>query len=397
MARTEAVLTIFLASPSDVFDERNRFEDAISEWNRTWARNLGLRLEVLRWEHDAYPDAGEDAQAVINQQIPHDYDIFVGVMWSRFGTPTGRSGSGTAEEFDRAFARYQASPNDVSILFYFKDTPISPSKLDPEQLLKVQEFKNSLKESGVLCWDFAEPEQFEKLAAMHITRHVQNWRQKRQTKKEVSKSHLPDASTMTQVASIDESVDDGTEDGYLDLLEIFAERNAEVTEITNRLNDAQTELTVKTSQGTSEIQALTTSPQGATPAQARRIIGKVATEMLLFTQRVNAEVPLFRAAINSSMSALTRAATLSVEFDREQTHVAKDAAGLLLSGLGRARQSMAEFKVSTLGLPRITKELNVAKRKQAAAIDALIGEFENAEQLMAEAIQVMDTLLRDED
>jgi hypothetical protein len=80
LARTESVMTIFLASPGDVTEERNRLEDTIADWNRTWARNLGIRLELMRWEQDAYPDIGADAQDVINQQIPQDYDLFIGLM-----------------------------------------------------------------------------------------------------------------------------------------------------------------------------------------------------------------------------------------------------------------------------------------------------------------------------
>lgn len=55
---------------------------------------------------------------------------------------------------------------------------------------------------------------------------------------------------------------------------------------------------------------------------------------------------------------------------------------------------MIEFKASTLALPRITKELNAAKRKQAAALDCLAAEFESAEQLLVEGITVLDALPR---
>src|SRR6185436_17075253 len=128
MPRSEEVLSIFLASPGDVEDERSRFADVIVEWNRAWSRNLGLRLELIRWEDDAYPSIGDDAQDVINGQLPQDYDLFVGIMWSRFGTPTGRAGSGTQEEFDRALERLRLAPKSLSILFYFKDAPVAPSK-----------------------------------------------------------------------------------------------------------------------------------------------------------------------------------------------------------------------------------------------------------------------------
>lgn len=394
MARTESVLTIFLASPGDVHEERNRLEDAITDWNRSWARNLGIRLELLRWEQDAYPNIGEDAQDVINGQIPQDYDLFIGLMWSRFGTPTIRAGSGTEEEFQRALARFKASPKDVSILFYFKDTPIPPSKLDPTQLQKLQDFKESLKRQGVLFWDFSGSDQFEKLVSMHITKHVQNWRQTRQAApppKPKVVSANPEVAINTPPNS-SSRIEEG-EDGYLDLLEIFEERTSEVNEIANRLNAAQNELNARTTQGTQELQALANAPNGASPAQARKIIGKVAEEMQHFTNRVNAEVPLFRNAMNGSMNALTHAATLSAEFDSEQTLASKIDATSLLAALVSARQSMIEFKATTTALPRMTRELNVAKREQAAALDALITEFENGEQLLIEALTVLDTLL----
>ncbi len=394
MPRTESIITVFLASPSDVTEERNRIEDALLDWNRNWARNLGVRLELWRWEHDAYPSVGDDAQDVINHQVPQDYDIFVGLMWSRFGTPTKRAGSGTSEEFERALARFTTNPNDISILFYFKDTPIPPSKLDPTQLQLLNEFKSSLKSSGVLFWEFSDPEQFEKLVSMHITKHVQNWRSRHQatayTPSETSET--PSFQSEMVLAPMAKIEDD--DDGYLDLLETFQEHSAEVVRIANRLTEAQLELTARTTQNTEDLQALAASPSRNNPSQARRLISKAADEMVQFTNRVNAEVPLLRNAMNASMNALTKAATLSVEFDIEQTQATKTAATSLLIALTSARQSMVGFKDSTLALPRITKELNSAKRKQAAALDSLIVELENGEQLLVAALAVIETLIQ---
>ena len=59
-------------------------------------------------------------KTVINRQLPDDCDIFLGVMWARFGTATPRAGSGTEEEFERALTRHQANSRSVMILFYFK-------------------------------------------------------------------------------------------------------------------------------------------------------------------------------------------------------------------------------------------------------------------------------------
>ena len=75
MVRQEHVLSVFVASPSDVEAERGKLEDVIRELNLTWSRELSIRLDLVRWETHAYPGFGSDAQAVINEQIPDDYDL----------------------------------------------------------------------------------------------------------------------------------------------------------------------------------------------------------------------------------------------------------------------------------------------------------------------------------
>ena len=130
MARSETILRIFVASPKDVAEERASLEDVVRELNLTWSKNLGIRLELVKWETHAYPGIGTDPQAVINEQIGDDYDIFVGIIWKCFGTPTERANSGTAEEFDRAYKRFRENPDQLRIMFYFRDAPVAPSELD---------------------------------------------------------------------------------------------------------------------------------------------------------------------------------------------------------------------------------------------------------------------------
>ncbi|MCK5607285.1 DUF4062 domain-containing protein, partial [Candidatus Pacearchaeota archaeon] len=175
MARQETVLSVFVASPSDVDEERNRLEEVIRELNMAWSRELGVRFDLVRWETHAYPSFGEDAQDVINEQIPNDYDLFIGLMWHRFGTSTKRAESGTIEEFQRAKERFDRDPSSVQLMIYFKDAPIAPSKLDHSQLAKVTKFQSSLGEKGGLHWSFVSIEDFEKLVRLHLTRHVQSW------------------------------------------------------------------------------------------------------------------------------------------------------------------------------------------------------------------------------
>jgi len=58
MAKTEQVLQIFLASPGDVGDERDRVDGVVSEWNSLWSDEIGVHLKLIRWETHAFPSAG---------------------------------------------------------------------------------------------------------------------------------------------------------------------------------------------------------------------------------------------------------------------------------------------------------------------------------------------------
>jgi len=173
MAKTEQVLSIFLASPGDVSDERSRVDAFVDEWNELWSEDIGVHLRLLRWETHAYPAVGADGQDVINTQIGDEYDVFLGIMWKRFGTPTGRAVSGTAEEFERALARYRRSGNP-QLMFYFKNADPDAGD-DAAQLQAVRQFRCKLAKDGLLYWEFISPEQFGQLVRVHLTRHIQNW------------------------------------------------------------------------------------------------------------------------------------------------------------------------------------------------------------------------------
>lgn len=164
-------LRVFVASPGDVRKERELLGNVIGELNRGIAGEKGLVLELVRWETHAWPDIGEDAQEVINRQIAPG-DVFVGIMWNRFGTPTKRAESGTKEEFDRAYA-YWKQYGRPKIMFYFNLAPFSPYSMDElEQKGKVLTFKEELSDKGALYWKYNGADEFERLVRRHLTQVI---------------------------------------------------------------------------------------------------------------------------------------------------------------------------------------------------------------------------------
>ena len=173
MPKLVTLLRVFLASPSDLNAERIIVREVVQRLNGALS-DSDVRLELLSWETHSYPHLGSDPQNIINEQIGNDYEIFIGLMWTRFGTPTPRAGSGTEEEFNRALAK--AASTDVRILFYFKGAP--PPSLDaiePKQLEQVRAFKKNIQTKGIF-WTFDDPTKFGEQVFDHLLKHTNNFR-----------------------------------------------------------------------------------------------------------------------------------------------------------------------------------------------------------------------------
>jgi len=145
------VIKIFLSPPSGVVEERERMAELTTEINDVLAYlapERGLKLELLRYGVSAYPDYGVP-QEVVNRLMPNDFDVFVGIMWKRCGTPMAGQDSGTVEEYRRAVERRKKTGKPV-IMFYFCDAPVPfPSHEDVEQLERVVKFREELQSKGL--------------------------------------------------------------------------------------------------------------------------------------------------------------------------------------------------------------------------------------------------------
>ncbi len=163
----------FIGSPSDTSKEREICDKVFHEINSTIGESLDFRIESKKWENDVFPAFGKDSQDVINKQMGSDYNIFVGIMWKKFGTPTNRADSGTEEEFLNAYKQWEKN-NDLNIMFYFNKQAIELDDIDPEQLKKVREFSKKIANLGGLYHEYKGAEQFESDFKKHIQKVLLN-------------------------------------------------------------------------------------------------------------------------------------------------------------------------------------------------------------------------------
>lgn len=187
-----SVLRLFVASPNDVQRERKELAKVVDRLNRIFERIKNTRIQLVRWETDTYPGVGADAQDVINTQVKDEYEIFVGILGHRLGTPTARADSGTVEEYERARTKHDANPGSVAIMWFFKESP--PSKGVPQrsrQAQKVRRFRERLSRTGVYYATFRSAPHFRDLVDQHLANYLCDQIDRRESVADQISNELP--------------------------------------------------------------------------------------------------------------------------------------------------------------------------------------------------------------
>ena len=170
MPTAEIKFRILLSSPSDLNEERAAIGSVVEELNRTWGDPNAASIELLSWEKSVSPGVGSEPQAVINKGLGENWDIYLGLMHTRFGTATSGFGSGTEEEFENAYKLWESDGTHRRIMFYFKKAAIDPDDIDPAQLQKVRDFRGKMSKRGGLYGTFEDVESLKGLLRVHLTK-----------------------------------------------------------------------------------------------------------------------------------------------------------------------------------------------------------------------------------
>jgi ubiquinone/menaquinone biosynthesis C-methylase UbiE len=142
-------IRVFVSSPNDVKAERDLLDGVVDEINRTMGDAGSFVLQLFKWERNVIPQIDQTPQGVIDNQMP-DCDVYLGILRTRFGTPTGNCGSGTEQEFRAALERFN-SQGKPWISFYFYNGPVElRSREERTQYDKVCEFRDELEQKGVV-------------------------------------------------------------------------------------------------------------------------------------------------------------------------------------------------------------------------------------------------------
>ena len=170
-------LRVFVSSPGNLGPERL----LVARTCRRIGQSLGVPIEPLLWEGGGsvepgvppFPPSvtGGGPQAVIDRQVWDElggYDVYLGMIWYRMGTPTGGYRSGTEAEYRSAIQWHKESGRPSSILFYRKMTNPPMLGIDPEQLRQAPEFIEELESKAGLVQRFSNENELEDHLYAHI-------------------------------------------------------------------------------------------------------------------------------------------------------------------------------------------------------------------------------------
>ena len=133
-----ATRKIFLASSSELIEDRREFEIFINRKNKDWAaKGVFLHLDV--WEDFLDAVSQTRLQDEYNNAI-RECDIFVMLFFTKVGKYT-------EEEFETAFGQFKAT-NKPFIFTYFKDAQISTGSASKSDLTSLWAFQEKLKALG---------------------------------------------------------------------------------------------------------------------------------------------------------------------------------------------------------------------------------------------------------
>lgn len=379
-------ITIFVSSPNDVAEERESLEDIIKDINIVWDKQgVGIRFNLVRWETHTYPDIGTDAQAVINDQID-DYDIFIGIMWKRFGTPTSRSGSGTAEEFETAYKKFLKNPDKIKVMFYFNDAPIPPREIDTRQLDLINQFREELGEKGELYWFYNGSENFSQLVKTHLNLQLTHWQ--KVIKNENNGSQQTIKSGEKAIYTVEED-----EEGFFELMEIGEKKTIELERIGQTITDIS-----NTFQG--EIESITSNnPKIPTPNEVKKAANQMAKVMDKFASSLEGEMADFSEVIIKAIDAYSRATIIATDFSTDKEELIKVLVNVqgAKNGFISTVGDINKFKKQLLEFPRITKPFNRSKKHTLDVLNSFTSEITNATTMMEDVEKSILEILSDLD
>jgi formylglycine-generating enzyme required for sulfatase activity/energy-coupling factor transporter ATP-binding protein EcfA2 len=161
-------ITILIASPSDVSEERDCAERVIHRLEMYDEDKVLLRLIAKRWEFDAASEMGSSPQEIITRQIVDECDCAICIFWTRIGTPTEVAPGGAVEELER-----MVQAKKLVMLYFSSALPDSLDAIDFDQFARLGRWKKTLNDGKCgLMKTYRNVHEFEAMLARELRQQL---------------------------------------------------------------------------------------------------------------------------------------------------------------------------------------------------------------------------------
>jgi len=200
------VFTIFIGSPGDLLEERKEARGVVDRINKHLGKNLNLFVDLRGWE-DTLPGFSRP-QERINEDIKSS-DLFLGLLWKRWGTSSGHFSSGFEEEFELA-KELKEKGQVKDIWLFFKEIP-SENLTDPGiQLQKVLIFKEKVEVGRKLLFKtFKETDEWSKIFSDYLSDYLTKEIMRLHETPEVTKTPKSTVQSSAVPIAVGETVNNG--------------------------------------------------------------------------------------------------------------------------------------------------------------------------------------------
>ncbi|WP_143066926.1 hypothetical protein [Sphingobium sp. YR768] len=351
-----------------------------------------MYFELLKWEASIAAGFGVDGQDVINQQLPN-YDLFIGLFWTRLGTKTPRSVSGTAEEYERAMERRRKF-GDVEIAFYFKDSNIDPRKLDLIQFNSLQDFEKRIQSEGAFSKIFTDDDSLRYEISLLLDRIARKFRSPTNTTDQNENS----ARTIPIDTSDIPKMEEFTEDlGLIDISENIENYSSISLEILGRIAESINDLNADISASTARISDISRVRQ-LTNDEMKPIISEISLSMDKFSDMLENSVPEFSESSTIMANNVRDLVRVSYDFIDENESSLSSVNSLkndllsLVEAIESSGTQMLDFRNTISGLQRMTVAFNKSKRRLVTNLDNLLEKQNSIRVITMQSLSEIDSL-----
>ena len=381
--------SVFIASPSDVEDDKQSIDEVIQELNQSFGKQNGLILETMYWEKDSAPGISQGhVQNLISDDIGDSYDLFIGLMGGKFGTQTDNAESGTEEEYNRAVQRFRDAPSSLQVLFYFKtSTPENIFEIDAQELIKVNVFRKNLKEQNVLYWEYNSIESLHAFLRWHIPKSILELKGKKDPPSNDSEY------VEIEIYQPDEDL------GFLDFSELSEAKFEESTTSLKNITQATEWISERITEKANEINIVSKLQSQPDISRLKKIFKMTAQVMNQYASRLDVETSIFFISFEEAIKATSSMINLADDFfnneNIQELVDSKESIDALSVSIISGMDGMTIFLNSVKSLPRIEKEINKAKRNLIEKLESFISKMSSCSELSDElSIEISEKIDR---